>query len=648
MPVRFVYYSTRPTERALTTLMTLHQRLVVRAAALLILLVPAFLCAQEEAVMRLRLAQQFEQAGDFERAAAIYESLAAAEPTNYVYFDGLRRVYTQLKEYDKAISLVQRRLVLQRDDPVLLTSLGALQHQAGREDVADSVWNAVVKLNPMNPALYRVVASQMIELRLYEQAISVYQRARQQTGIHDVFTEELATLYGALQQYEAATREYVMLVKRNPMQLPLAQSKIAALTTTPEAARIAFDVVRSAVEEDARNPSLRIMLASLAMDARQYDIALREVRLVDDLKNAQGGELYAFAQRALQDGAYEAADEAYNDIIERHPRVALVPYAKLGRIRTREERLSSADSGDALTLDERLVTSRTAVHWPVQESEGGWAEVIGLYEALANEYSPSTIAAQSQFRIGTIASEKLFDLDRALSAFGIVGGMREAGDLMFHARLQSARVLTAQNRLVQARSAYVPLRTVSLALVRDAAIFELAELDYFEGLFDTATVVFKVLGEQVRGDLANDALKYLYFIRENLSSAPAALRAFANADLLVRQRKYSEALECFHDLRKAYPAALLQDIALLRVGELSLAVGRTDSALVAFRFLADSMQTSIVRDRALLLSAQLQERVRKDRTKALATYEELLERFPTSIYAQQSRQRIRILRGDSP
>lgn len=634
-------------KRALTTLMTSHQRLVVHAAALLVVLVPALLCAQEDAVARLKLAQQFEQAGEFERAAVIYESLTAREPTNYVYFDGLRRVYTQLKEYDKAISLVERRLVLQRNDPVLLTSLGALQYQAGREDVADSVWNAVVQLNPMNSALYRVVANQMIELRLYEQAISVYGRARQQMGIQDLFAEELATIYGALQQYEAATREYVMLVKRNPMQLPLAQSKIAALTTTPEAAQSAFDIVRTSVEEDTQNPSLRIMLASLAMDARQYDIALREVRVVDDLKNAQGGELYTFAQRALQEGAYDVADKAYNDIIERHPRVALVPYAKLGRIRTTEERLSSSDSSEVLALDERLVTSRTAVRWPVQESGGGWAEVIGLYEALANEYSPSTISAQSYFRIGTIASEKLFDLDRALAAFGIVGGMREAGDLMLHARLQSARVLTAQNRLAQARSTYVPLRTVSLAVVRDAAIFELAELDYFEALFDTATAVFTVLGEQVQGDLANDALKYLYFIRENRTSAPAALEAFANADLLVRQRKYSEALERFQNLRRAYPAALLQDMALLRVGELSLAVGRTDSALVAFRYLADSMQTSIVRDRALLLSAELHERVRGDRIKALATYEELLERFPTSIYAQQSRQRIRILRGDS-
>ena len=637
----------RLAEQAPPMLMNSHQHSVVRAASMIAVLVPALLWAQDDAATRFRLAQQLEQAGEFERAAGIYESLSAGEPANYVYFDGLRRVYTQLKEYDKAITLVGRRLVLQKNDPVLLTSLGALHYQAGREDLADSIWNAVVQQNPMNPALARVVASQMIELRMYEKAITVYQRSREVTGTENLFAEELATLYGALQQYEAAVREYVMIVKKYPMQLPLAQSKIAALTTTPEALQVAFDVVRISVDEDSKNPSLRMMLASLAMDARQYDVALREVRLVDDLKNAKGGELYAFAQRAFQDRAYEAADKAYGDIIERHPAVALVPYAKLGRIRTVEERLSSADSSAVLDVDDRLVTSRTAIQWPVQESGKGWSEVISLYETLASEYSPSTISAQCQFRIGTIASEKLFDLDRALAALKIVEGMREAGDLMHHARLQSARMLTAQNRLGQARLAYVGLRAIALAPVRDAAVFELAELDYFETNFDTASAVFRVLGEQVRGDLANDALKYQYFIQENLASAPAALGAFARADLLVRQRRYSEALERFQELRRLYPAALLQDIALLRVGELSLAVGRTDSALAAFRFLADSMETSIVRDRALLLSAELHERVRYDKAQALATYEELLERFPASIYAQLSRQRIRVLRGDA-
>jgi len=610
-------------------------------------LVPATGRAQEDPGLRLRLAQQLEQSGEYERARVIYEALVAADPTNYVYFDGLRRVYVQLKAYAEAIALVEDRLRLQQDDPALLTSLGGLQYKAGREQTADSLWNRVLALNPMNPSLYRVVANQMIEFRMYEEAASVYRQARVATGTQDLFGEDLAVIYGALQQYAAAVKEYVMLVKRNPMQLPLAQAKIASFTTTDQARQTALMVVQDAVRDDAENPSLRMLLASIAIEARQYDVALREVRLVDGLKNAQGGELYSFAQKALQDGAYDIADQAYQDIIERYSGIPLIPYAKLGRIRTAEERLSASDTSTLLASDERLVTSRTAIPWPVRESASGWAEVIVMYERLAAEYQRSTIAAQSQFRVGIIAFEKLFDLDRALEAFRLVEGMREGGDLMVHAKLQSARIMTAQNRLEQARAAYGSLQKVALTSVRDAAIFELAELDYFETRFDTAVAVFKGLGADVRNDLANDALKYLYFIQENASSTRAALVAFARADLLVRQRKYSEALQRFKDTWRAFPVALLSDVAALRVGELELAVSQTDSAFATFRFIADSMNTSIIRDRALLLMAEAQERLRRDRVRALAAYEELLERFPASIYAELSRQRIRVLRGDA-
>jgi tetratricopeptide (TPR) repeat protein len=628
-------------------MISLRRYILLVSTLALCVLVPATGRAQEDPGLRLRLAQQLEQSGEYERARVIYEALVAADPTNYVYFDGLRRVYVQLKAYDEAIALVEDRLRLQQDDPALLTSLGGLQYQAGREQTADSLWNRVLALNPMNPSLYRVVANQMIEFRMYEEAASVYRRARVATGTQDLFGEDLAVIYGALQQYAAAVKEYVMLVKRNPMQLPLAQAKIASFTTTDQARQAALTVVQDAVRDDAENPSLRMLLASIAIEARQYDVALREVRLVDGLKNAQGGELYSFAQKALQDGAYDIADQAYQDIIERYSGIPLIPYAKLGRIRTAEERLSASDTSTLLASDERLVTSRTAIPWPVRESASGWAEVIAMYERLAAEYPRSTIAAQSQFRVGIIAFEKLFDLDRALEAFRLVEGMREGGDLTVHAKLQSARIMTAQNRLEQARAAYGPLQKVALASVRDAAVFELAELDYYETRFDTAAAVFKGLGGDVRNDLANDALKYLYFIQENASSTRAALVAFARADLLVRQRKYSEALQRFKDTWRAFPVALLSDVAALRVGELELAVGQTDSAFATFRFIADTMETSILRDRALLLMAEAQERLRRDRVRALAAYEELLERFPASIYAELSRQRIRVLRGDA-
>ncbi|MBI3586203.1 MAG: tetratricopeptide repeat protein, partial [Ignavibacteriales bacterium] len=162
-----------------------------------------------DAAAKLRLAQNFEQVGEWGRAVAIYETLLEKDPQNYMYFDGLRRGYTQLKEYEKAIRLVRVRLVLQPSDIGLLSILGGLFYQSGDQVKADSLWQLVINTEPKNQNVYRLVASQMIEHRQYEKAIRIYLSARTASGNGELFIEDLALLYAALQQYDLATNEYV-------------------------------------------------------------------------------------------------------------------------------------------------------------------------------------------------------------------------------------------------------------------------------------------------------------------------------------------------------------------------------------------------------------------------------------------------------
>jgi hypothetical protein len=47
-------------------------------------------------LMKLRLAQGFEEAGEWEHAVALYEELSTLEPNNYLFLDGLQRSYMQM------------------------------------------------------------------------------------------------------------------------------------------------------------------------------------------------------------------------------------------------------------------------------------------------------------------------------------------------------------------------------------------------------------------------------------------------------------------------------------------------------------------------------------------------------------------------
>jgi outer membrane protein assembly factor BamD (BamD/ComL family) len=56
------------------------------------------------------------------------------------------------------------------------------------------------------------------------------------------------------------------------------------------------------------------------------------------------------------------------------------------------------------------------------------------------------------------------------------------------------------------------------------------------------------------------------------------------------------------------------------------------------------MALSIWKDRAQFRIAEIYERQMKDAPRATAAYEELLLRYPTSLYADEARQRVRRLR----
>jgi tetratricopeptide (TPR) repeat protein len=620
-----------------------------RIATLLLVGVSVFnpIRAQDsDAAMKLRLAQSFEQAGEWEQAVALYEGLYRSSPANYVFFDGLRRGYTQLRAYDKAINLVERQLTLEKNDIGLLASLGGLFYESGAEQKADSVWNRVIQIDPKNIGLYRVVASQMMEHRLFDRAIDVYQKGRSATGNEDAFTDELATLYTVLQQYSAASTEFIKLLKATPQQLPFIENRIASFTIRGEGLRAATDVTQAELKKDPEDITLHKLFAWLSIEGKYYETALHEYILIDHLSQASGAELLGFAGRASQDKSYKVAADAFRSVIDLSRNPAILAQARLGYAQAMENASTQSDS--SIVLNAAEPGSEAGVpSGRVSETEKNFQGVVRLYEAVIKDYPNSEYAAQSLYRIGIIRMQRFFDLNGALDAFRQAKNITHSPEVANDASLRSAEVFVARNDLVSARKEYQALARSPLAVYQQRAQFSIAELDYFEGNADTALAELKPLTANLHSDLTNDALMLQYFILENRTSNPAALRAYAKADLLMRQQKYSEAFAQFNEVVQTFPTTLLVDDATMKIGELLLLLDRPNDALVTFRHIVDDMPESILRDKAQMKIAETYQGVLKDKAKATAAYEQILSKFPNSLYLEEARKRIRQLRGDS-
>lgn len=595
---------------------------------------------QEESLIRLRLAQGFEQAGDWEKAVSIYESLLSNDPHNFVYFDGLRRSYTQLKEYDRAIELIRKRLILQPNDPVLLSTLGGLYFQKGEEATADSIWGDVINSNPSNINLYRLVASQMMEYRLYETAIEIYQKARKATFQPQLFGEEIAVLYGALMQYGNAAREYVAILASNPEQLPYVQSRLSAFTHRPDGLKAMIEIVEQQTRLRPEHVPFRSLYSWLLMEAKEYDKALEEHRVIDRLTKANGEEIFNFGQRAVQEKIYRLAARAFKEVVDQYPSNPRLRYAKFGFVRASEE-LSIGSPWIS-----QPVTSSPGKKPPV-ESQFSVTDLLTMYDTLAKDYPHTDVASQSLFRIGVIKRQRFHDRDGALSAFEQVRSLPISGDMRIQASLQIAEIMTEKNMLGDAHKAYEDIRIRTQGDLWEQATFRIAELYYYQTKFDTALTILQSLTQHVNRNLANDALQLQYFIQENKSSAAKALNAFAETDLVEYQGKFSEALARFEEIRKQHPTAPLLDDTMIRIGDLLLKLQRPDDAIQSFQKVVREMRTSILRDKAQMRIAEIYEMIKNDTVRAIEAYEQILAKFPTSVYLEEARLRIRVLRGDT-
>lgn len=599
---------------------------------------------QVDVVAKLRLAQSFEQAGEWDRAATMYESLLEASPKNFVVLEGLRRAYTELKQYDKAVALVRRQLHGNPADENLLSILGGLYDLAGEPQVADSIWHVVIRKDVKNPNLYRLIAAQLIDHRQYDKAIAMYLEGREAAKNQNLYMEELASLYGALHQYESATHEFVKILRTNPQQVTYIQSRLSSFTGREEGRLPALTVIRAEVARFPDEVSLHSVLGWLYMEGRQFDAALDQYRIIDRLTKANGIEMFQFAQRAAQEHANLAAAKAFREVVDGKGSQSILAFARFGYARAIEELSVENDTIARIAGQAPPSVGRETA---ISETQPTFQGALALYESLINDQPNSETAMQALYRIGTIRYTRFFDLNGAAAAFDRIRTMPFNSNLTYESTLSLAEVQTARNDLRKAREEYGRLVKGSPDQYRDRINFRMAELDYFEAQFDSASALLQRISGNASNDLTNDALQLLYFIQENRGAGQAALTEFAAADLLVRQRKYSEALARFQSVALHYPSTSLVDDATMRSGEMELLLNRVDAALAIFRKVVNDMPSSILRDQAQMRIGEVYENRMKNKQKAIEAYEEVLANFPTSLFVEEARKRIRLLRGDT-
>lgn len=593
---------------------------------------------QDQAQNLFRLAQAFEQQGDHERAHQLYSDLLRKDSNNFVYFDALRRTNIQLKRYDDAIAMSLHRFAMTPFDFTLQANIGSLLYQSGKESSADSVWNVVLSAAKKNQMVYRSVANEQVNQRLFYKAISTYVRGRRDIGDQYIFANELGYLYSFMMDYTNTTKEYLRLLRQNEQQYDFVQSRLAAIVSRPDALTSATQVVQEELRAQKTIPLMRLQMW-LSMEAGRYQDAFTVAQSIEQSVSSGGQELFVFADRVFRENEFAVAAASYQLALKKGTKAPFIPAARFGYARCIEELSIRGDS----------VNAPVRQHTSTLESQPSFSGAINLYIDLVKDYPFTSIGGNSLYRIGMIRYKHLFDLDGALRVFDSVLTVSPTGPIVPTVLSTKGEIFVAQNKLNDASKTYQQMNASPYANQeqRSLAQFRLAELQFFRQNFDSTLALLKPLTENLKADESNDALLLQYFVTENMFQYPSALRQFADAELLARQQKLSEAITEFHALIDLYPAAPLADDVLLKIADYSIMLKKYQDALSSYTKLLQEYKESIEKDRTYFKIGELYQYHLIDKQKAIDSYETILEKFPLSLFAEEARKRIRLLRGDS-
>jgi len=348
--------------------------------------------------------------------------------------------------------------------------------------------------------------------------------------------------------------------------------------------------------------------------------------------------------RALKEQAFTAATEAFRDVITLYPNIDIAGPVKFGYAQTLE---GTEDESDTLKL---FGDANPFPALPASGSKPRYDDAIAAYHAVIKEFPTTEVAARSLLRIAVIQQEKLFDFDGARSSLEtIVKTYRQYPQLVTEGTLRLGNVSIALNDLAMAGTQFQSVAGTGqpITVEQQHAVFYLAELDYFQLHFNDALAKLKPLTANPASDAANDAIALQIFIQENRQPNDSALSAFTGAELLRRQRKFSDALDRLQHVEQQFPATSIIDDAFIMTGDIQTQLGRYNEAIATYDSLIRKFPESISIDRTLMKMAQVYHLGLNNSAKAIELYQKLLEKYPNSIYANEARKRTRILRGDT-
>lgn len=584
-----------------------------------------FLWANAIAAQSQKLARQYYNTGEFEKAAELYEELYN-KSKNATYFSYYIKCLTASENYDKAEKIIKKELKRNpRAD--LYVIYGDLYELQSKMDKANEQYEKAIATLDDKPNNITNLAQAFRRSSKYDLAVKVYERAEELLGKENAYSYNLADLYRRKGDVNKMLEKYLDAIEYNPRQATSVKSILSR-----ELVGSAYDTLQTQLYDRIQdNPDL-IELPELLLwvhtQQKDYKKAMRQAKALDLRLQEDGKRIYDLAGIAANARDYKTAIDGFDYIVKTKPNSPLALNAKESLLKNKrkkitqnfdytKEELKDLEKEYSIYLDEKGKNANTALLM------ANFAELEALY---LNDLDKAIEILQELIEI------------KGINTYVLNNAKLDLGDYyLMKSEIWDATLLYSQVD-----------KELKEAYLGEQARFRNAKLSYYNGDFEWAQSQFDILKASTSKLISNDAIDLSVFITDNLGldSTAYPLELFARAELLSFQNKYEASFKTLDSITILFPDHGLTDDIYYTKAKANVRLKKLDEAVALYSKIIEEYPDEIRADNAIFNLASLYENQLDKPDEAQSLYEKLFLDYSNSTFAIEARKRYRQLRGD--
>ena len=440
-----------------------------------------------------------------------------------------------------------------------------------------------------------------------------------------------AELYGALGDNKKLIESYLDLLDKYPEYQEGVQLSLSARFDFAENASD-LTIVKTAFLEKIQKPNSNLvfneMLIWLFLQSKNFSAAFIQVVALDKQVQSMGGRVLDLGKTCVENESFEVARKCFQYVInlgiespyyyEAESALLNTRYIELTQYRVYSNEELETTLKEYKTVIDRVANPRKSINAVLEYTKimafyaGKKAQAIEILEQYTN-------------------TPGLSDLYRAF------------------VKMLLADVYVLSGRIWDASILYMQIDSdFKFDVIGNEAKYKNARVFYFDGEFDYAQSQLNVLKESTSKLIANDALQLSVAITDNfgLDSNYQAMMWYATAELFIEQNQLDSAFYLFDSIQLNYPFHSLNDEILFKKGQAMERQKKWTEACAYYEKIISKYPTDILGDDAMYRLAKINDLYFKDKEKALLYYKDILFNYSNSLYSDESRKKVRELRGD--